>query len=246
MKRSGLLFSIVLLFSGISVKAGDDLSLQIFRLIYNQQYDSARILLNKNANEPDRFYRTVLEIDLSYWENVTGTDNPDYPTFEKTLQKYDSYTSGSQEDKIISLVVLSYQLRYEFKRLSLFSAIQTRKKTLDLYDELKQNKIDLNKNQTEIFDLYNALLQYFNHYPGKYISKQSRQETETAIREMELLTHSESEMTKTLGSYFLGKIYLQYEKEAEKGIRLFEYLSDNYPHNSKFPEYLEACKAKAD
>ncbi len=244
MKRSGLLFSIILLFTGVSAKAGDDLSLQIFRQIYNQQYDSARILLNEN--EPDRFYRTVLEIDLSYWENVTGTDKPDYPAFEKTLQKYDSYASGSQEDKVVSLVVLSYQLRYEFKRRSLFSALQTRKKTLELYDELKQSEIKLNKNQAEIFDLYNALLLYFNHYPGKYLSKKSRQQTQTTLEKMEFLTHSKSEMTKTLSSYFLGKIYLQYEKEAEKGIRLFEYLSRQYPHNSKFPEYLEACSEEAD
>jgi len=102
----------------------------------------------------------------------------------------------------------------------------------------------MDQNQTEVFRLYNSLIQYFNHYLKKYFSENSRTEMQNAILEMEPLTKSSSEMVKTLSAYFLGKIYLQYEKEPEKGIELFNYLTEKFPLNQKFPEYLEECQVK--
>lgn len=236
----------IFLLTGLSSKAGEDIAHRTFKLIYNQQYDSAHYLLNENKDQLDRFYYTVLDIDLSYWENVTGTDQPHYANFEDTLQKYNSKDPESCEEQVVSLVVLSYQLRYELKRYRIFSAIQTRKKTLALYTELKNNPPAFDKEQKEVFQLYNALIVYFNHYLGSFFSKSSQNEIQAAISEMEILSHSEFDMVKTLCSYFLGKTYLQYEKEPEKGIRLFTYLSENYPNNQRFPEYLSECREKAE
>jgi len=241
-----LLFILIIFSACYQSQANDDISLQIFRLIYNQQYDSAHIVLQENKNHLDRFYSTVVEIDLSYWEHVTGTNNPDYTAFENTLDKYDLKEPITQEEKIISLIVLSYQLRYDFKRYHFVSALQTRKHTMILYNELKNSETALNQSQVEVFRLYHALIQYFNHYPKKYFSDNSRTEMQTAIREMEPLTKSSFEMVKTLSSYFLGKIFLQYEKEPGKSIELFSYLIKEYPLNQKFPEYLEECEVKAN
>ncbi|WP_340112045.1 hypothetical protein [Maribellus mangrovi] len=51
-------------------------------------------------------YFAVLDIDCSYWKNVTGTDTPNYPEFEQTLQKYMYENAASDEEKVIRLITL--------------------------------------------------------------------------------------------------------------------------------------------
>lgn len=239
-------FLLIFLLLGSVIRAQQEIPLRVFRLIYNQQYDSAHVLLEENKSKLDVFYYTVLEIDLSYWENVTGTNSPNYSAFENTLQKYELKNPVNERKKIISLIDLSYQLRYDFKRYHLISALQTRKRTIALYKELKNKANISDRNQTEIFELYNALILYFNQYPSKYFSRSSRDEMQTAIQVMEILSQSDAEMVKTLSAYFLGKIYLQYEKEPQKAVRLFKYLAETYPHNQKFPESLEESRTKSE
>lgn len=240
-----LLFIVLFLFAGASVKANENLTNQIFRLIYNQQYDSAHFVLNQNKHSLDKFYRTVLEIDLSYWENVTGTDDSNYEMFETTLENPEVQNPETLDEQAVELVVQSYRLRFELKRYQIFSALKTRKSTLELYNSLINKKLTFSLEQTEVFKLYSALISYFNHYMGSYFSRNSKTDLHNALLEMEKLSVSDFEMVKTLSSYFLGKIYLQYEKEPEKGVHLFEYLRQNYPHNQKFQEYLQECQEKA-
>lgn len=243
--RRFLLSILFFVFANVSLKAGDDVPHQIFKLIYNQQYDSAHFVLNQNKGQLDGFYLTVLEIDLSYWENVTGTEGPNYEMFETTLKNHEVQNPETLDEQASGLVVQSYRLRYALKRYHLFSALKTRKSALGLYDSLKENKLAFDPEQTEVFKLYSALISYFNHYLGSYFSRSSKAELSKAIHEMEKLSDSDFEMVKTLGSYFLGKIYLQYEKEPEKGIHLFAYLAENYPNNQRFQEYLQVSKEKS-
>lgn len=244
--RSLTVFLIVWLLPVSRVCAESELPLRIFRYIYNQQYDSAHILLNKNKAQLDRFYFTLLEVDLAYWENITGTDNPDYIAFENLLTKYDLDESTTREEKTISLIRLSYQLRYDYKRYHFFSALHTRNKTIALHNEIKTDLQLSNQDQTSIFRLYNALILYFNQYPSRYFSGTARSELENAISEMTALNASDSEIIRTLSAYFLGKIYLQYEKTPEKAVQLFTYLTKNYPNNQKFKEYLNECRQKSE
>lgn len=234
-------FLFLWLFSVLSLQAESDLPVKIFRFIYNQQYDSAHILLNQYKAELDRFYYAILDIDLSYWENVTGTNNPDYSAFENSLLNYDLNEPSTREQSIIALIGLSYKLRYDLKRFHFISAMQTRRKTLVLYLKIKDDISLKSPEQIAIFRLYNALIAYFNQYPARYFSGAARAEMETAISEMELLNTSDSEIVKTLRAYFLGKIYLQYENAPEKALELFGYLTKNYPNNLNFKEYLKEC-----
>lgn len=240
-----LLSILFFVFASVSLKASEDLTHQIFRLIYNQQYDSAHFVLNQNKHQLDGFYRTILEIDLSYWQNVTGTDEPNYEMFGTMLKNHEVQNPETLDEQASELVVQSYRLRYALKRYQIFSALKIRKETLRLYNSLTNKKLAFDPEQTEVFNLYSALISYFNHYMSSYFSRSSKAELSKAIHEMEKLSDSDFEMVKTLGSYFLGKIYLQYEKEPEKGIRLFEYLNHTYPNNQKFQEYLQACQEKS-
>lgn len=226
-----------------SANTRDSLVNLVFNLAYNMNYDEAELILSENKSGLDDIRYAVLDIDMSYWKNVTGTDSPDYPAFEATLNKYSSGNFKGDDEKSVQLIRLSYQLRYEVKRLKLISAISTHQKTKDLFEELKA---DAQMQSPELFQLYNSMFLYFSNYLKAFGGKTKKENCRKAIASMEQLTESDDMMVKTLSSYFLGRTFLKYENDPGKGIRHFEYLKDIYPGNKKFPELLEECRKEAD
>lgn len=220
----------------------DSISEQIFEEIYNSHYSSAKALLEENRAEIDPFFRTVLEIDLAYWQHITGTNTQNYAAFEHTLLQFGIQNPQSFYEKTTALISLSYQLRYELKRYRVFNALSTRKKTKLLFDELKQHTKKLPPNHQDMFLLYNALFQYFDNYLNLFSAKSKKENCKEALKAMESLTHSEQKHTVTLSRYFLGKTYLKYERNPEKAITYFRWLKTNYPDNKKFDELLQDCQ----
>lgn len=238
-----LLCTISLLFSSsIIAWAQYNVDENIFRQIYNQKYDSAQILLQANETNIDPIYFAVLDIDCSYWKNVTGTDTPNYPEFEQTLQKYICENADSDIEKVIRLISLSYRLRFQIKRYQLIGAVSTRKQTMELFRELQAKANTLPPDQQELFQLYNALIVYFDNFLKPFWVNDKDKKMDRAVQNMEKLTRSKQLIVQTLSNYFLGKIYLKYEKEPEKAQTNFKWLSKTFPYNLKFVEYLEAGK----
>ena len=235
----------LLLLVPLQLKAQDDLTNRIFKLSYNQKYDSATVLLSSNQSLIDAYYYAVLDIDLSYWKNVTGTDTPDYPAFEQTLTKYNLSLVETFDQKAIQLITLSYQLRYQLKRYRVFDAISTRKKTLTPFNELKDRSTLLTSDQQELFRLYSALILYFDNYLKPFFIANKKENRIAALTEMEKLTDSANNITATLSAYFVGKIYMDYEKEFRKGAQHFKTLSADYPANDRFKKLYEDCIRKA-
>lgn len=215
---------------------------QIFSAIYNQHYRLADSLLHKNKAQIDPFYYTVLEIDLSYWQNVTGTEKPDYNAFENTLQQYQTRNKETFKQKVIQLITLSYQLRYELKRFKIFDAIATRKRTKVLFNELKNYREQFPKEHQELFQLYNSLFQYFDNYLKPFFMGNKKDNCNNALAKMQQLTQSDNKFTRTLTNYFLGKTLLKYEKEPQKAISHLQWLTTNYPNNQSIALLLRECK----
>ncbi len=224
----------------------DSLTNQIFNLAYNMEYEQAEKLLGENKNNIDSFYFAVLEIDMSYWKNVTGTDKPNYGAFEITLDKHTLEQAQTFNQKGIQLIQLSYQLRYELKRFKLFSAISSHKKTKVIFNELKNNPQMQTIDNPDLFELYNSMFLYFSNYIKPFGGKSKDVNCKLAIATMENLAKSEKLMTRTLSAYFLGRTYLKYENTPELGIVHFKTLSKIYPGNTKFPELLTECEEKVN
>lgn len=241
-----ILFIATLATVNSTAHAQDSLLNRIFILSYNQEYVQANSLLQANKNSIDAIYYAVLDIDMSYWKNVTGTNNPDYTAFETTQQKYNTENAETFEQKVIQLITLSYQLRYELKRYKFFNAISTHKKTKTIFNELKTNTHTQEFEQQELLQLYNSMFSYFDNYLNPFGGKTKKSISEEALLNMEKLANSEQEMVKTLASYFVAKTYLKYEKIPEKGIPYFQHLCKQYPGNLKFRDLLEECKNKID
>lgn len=242
------LFFIILLSFACNIHAAtqDSLVNRIFNLAYNMDYERAENLLIANESNIDKFRFAVLDIDMSYWKNVTGTNNPDYETFEHTLNKYTIQQAKNFNQKRIQLFQLSYQLRYELKRFRLFSAISTHKTTKLLFDELKDDPQVKTIENPDLFELYNSVILYFTNYLKPFGGKSKEDNCQKAIASMKRLAQSDQQMTKTLASYFLGRTYLKYENTPELGINYFETLTKIYPGNTKFPELLEKCQKKGN
>lgn len=238
--RISIFYFFLLSFCSLA-NAQEKLTERIFQKIYNSEYDSARILLNEHRLEIDRYYFAVLDIDNSYWENVTGTHEPDYDSFDKKLGEYTVETATNHEQKIIQLVALSYRLRFELKRYRIFDAIFTRSRTLQLYRELAAEATLPEPGQKELFELYNALIIYFDNYLKPVFISHKKENMLAAISSIEKLTQSEHIITKTMASYFLAKIYLSYEKQPENAQDLFRSLVIRYPGNPAFKDLLQEC-----
>lgn len=233
---------IILLFFLYESSANDSLLHRVFNLTYNMEYEEADSLLKTTSKQIDKFYFAVLTVDLSYWRNVTGTNHPDYKAFEKTLGNFKIEHPATLDEKIISLITLSYGLRYELKRFKIFDAISTRKKMMQLYEELFAKNLALKPEQKELFEVYSALIIYFNSYLKPSFSQSKKMRMNEAVKTMQNGTVSKSKLIQTLSSYFLGKTLLKYEKEPEKAVQYFEALHLLYPNNFKFAELLLSSK----
>lgn len=244
--RTFIILSFLLFaFAGKAAKQ-DSLVNQIFNLAYNMQYQEAERLLKENKNNIDSFYFAVLEIDMSYWKNVTGTKQPNYDAFEITLEKYTHEQAFTFKQKGIQLIQLSYQLRYELKRFQLFSAISSHKKTKVIFYELKDIPQLQHLDNADLFELYSSMFLYFSNYIKPFGGKSKAVNCKLAIASMENLAKSNRLMTRTISAYFLGRTYLKYENTPKLGIVHFKNLSKMYPGNTKFPELLKECEEKVN
>jgi hypothetical protein len=241
-------FLILLLLLAIKSSASpqDSLVDRIFNLAYNMNYPEAQSLLKNNSEQIDAFHAAVLEIDMSYWQNVTGTDSPNYQTFEQTLKGYKNTNAASVQEKGIQLIYLSYKLRYELKRYKLISAISTHKNTKQLFNELKQEPELTQHMNNELFVLYNAMISYFSNYLIPLGGKAKQNNLQQAITKMKKLASSQQTTTKTMASYFLGRTFLKYESQPQKSIAYFKNLTRMYPQNTRFPILLKESQQAAE
>lgn len=239
-----ILIYILFLIASFAANAQDSIVEQVFCEIYNQHYQSAGKLLSENQNKIDSIYLTILKIDLSYWENVTGTSSPEYEIFEADIASFNINNPTTLNQKIQKLIVLSYQLRYELKRFHIFSAISTRKKTKVLFENMKKENKKLPPEYKPIFILYNSLFLYFDNYLKPFFVADKKENCRKALWEMEQLRNSPQKITKTLTNYFLGKTYLKYEDEPAKALPCFQWLIAKYPDNAKFRELLNESRQK--
>ena len=218
----------------------DSIVERIFNEMYNQHYFRAEEMLRTNQNNIDSVFFAVLSVDMSYWKNVTGTNTPDYKTFETDLQQLSPANPVSTTQQAIRLVTLSYQLRYELKRFKLIKAISTRQETKALFTSLKTSE-ELPAGQQELYQLYSALFQYFDNYLKPFFVSGKKENCNDALNKMARLYQSESRITKTLVAYFLGKTWLKYENNPKNAVGYFLWLHKNYPENQKFEELLAEC-----
>jgi hypothetical protein len=217
----------------------------VFRLIYNQQFSEADSLLESKRDKIEPFYADILTIDLNWRRHVLYPSELNAQQFNSLLKSMEQEKTNTPEKKIKHLVWLSYQLRFEFKRYNIIGAIRLRSEIKNLLEEIKVNELNYSNNRIKLYYLYNALFTYFDNILNPFFSEKIRNERENALRNIEKYTREDDLILSTLGSYFLGKIYLNIEKEPEKGNLYFKTLTDRYPQNTVFQELFSESARKS-
>lgn len=228
-------------FSNQNEKVIDD----VFKYIYNQQFPQADSLLVLQSDKIEPFYFDILTIDLNWWRHVFYPSELNSKQFNSLLKSMEQENTDTPDKKIKHLVWLSYQLRFEFKRYNIIGAIRLRSEIKNLLEEIKISELNYSKKRIKLFHLYNSLFRYFDNILNPFFSENIRSERQSALLEIESYTREDDLIISTLASYFLGKIYLNIEKEPAKGNQHFKKLTGRYPQNTIFQELLSESAKKS-
>lgn len=206
----------------------------IFTYIYNQQFQKADSMLQAQNGQMDAFYFDVLTIDLYWWKHILFPSEIDSRQINVIIKTMEQENTDTPDKKIKHLVWLSYQLRFELKRYNIIGAIRLRFEIKKLLEEIETSELNYSKNRIKLYHLYNSLFRYLNNILNPLFSEDIRNERKSALLEIEGYTREDDLIISTLSGYFLGKIYLNIEKEPEKGKACFKLLSERFPQNELF------------
>ena len=209
---------------------------KIFDLIYNQDFEEARIELDRAKSGLDKWEYNILNIDLLWWEALTSGSREDYKHFESALKStYSDIKKSRKSYSLEELITLSYSFRLEAMKGNFIPM---------MIDFMKINHIiqrfetgGLSSAQKEIFNVYLAL---FNIGKSKLLFNNPGLREE-GIKILEANLSSSDPVSLTISRYFLSKIYLEVDPSPEKARIYCEQLCSAYPSNKIFTYNLELC-----
>lgn len=209
---------------------------KVFDLIYNQQFYKANTELIQLKNKLDKWEYHILNLELLWWEALSGNSREDYDRFESALSIYShDLHKAPNPDRLEELIILSYSFRLKALNDNLI---------LMIFDFMRINHIvrkfeidRLNPEQKEIFKIYLALV---NIGKSKFFFNNSRL-WEEGIEILENNLASSNTVCQAISQYFLSKIYLEMEQSPAKARIYCEQLCNAYPANKIFIYNLELC-----
>ncbi len=210
---------------------------EIFNLIYNQQFNEAHLELIRSKNKLDKWEYHILNLDLLWWEAISGNSKEDFARFESALDNYSSdLKQNHSPDSLEELINLSYSFRLATLKGNLFLMMLD---FLRINHIIQRFEIDrLTMEQQEIFKIYLAL---FSIGKSKLLFNSSRLREE-GIEILESSITSSNHVYQTISCYFLSKIYLELDQSPGKARIYCEQLCKSYPANKIFIYNLELCR----
>lgn len=234
------LISIIFLANAAGSFAGDDEELvnNIFMLIYNQQFPEAEMILQTHNDKLEKSSFYFLTLDLNWWKFILSPSEMSSRQYNTLLKTIKSEKNIAAEDNINRLIWLSYQMRFELKRYNFFATAVLHSEIKKVLGEINENGAEYKEGKMKLFRLYTALFKYYDNILNPFFQESKRRARAEALNEIELLAIENSRVVSTLANYFLGKIYLDYEKKPAEGNRHYKILVEKYPHNRLFREML--------
>ena len=212
----------------------------IFTSIFNQRFDEAERLLASENNKIGVLYVDILTIEKCWWKYISSNKREDLKQLSALLEKYRNQESHSEQDKIIRLIGYTYSLRFESMQKNYFRANVFWYKARKLLKECNFSTPAFSRDEIRLVDLYDALFSYFNsRFYGFLI--QNEETPDSIIEKMESFCADENIIVSSLSHYFLGKIYLEMEKEQAKAKTHFNILTEHFPNNNIFRSLQKSC-----
>ena len=237
--------SILLLTLHLQSFAGktDSIATSVFTLIYHEELEAAEQELIIQKNNLDEFYYLLLNLDLHWWKYRTERTKQNTKKLEILLQQQDETLAKNHQQKIHLLLLKSYQLRYEKRKLNLVGMLTTRAEMRSLINEIVPGDISGSADEQKLLEVYIIMFEYIEDV--SFLSSQinSEQRLEKLIR-MEEFASDNNEMLNTISRFFLARMYQKIENQPATGLKHFKILTTRYPGNSTFAEYQKECERK--
>lgn len=235
-------FFISILFLGFAAGsfANDDEELvnNIFMLIYNQQFPEAEMILQSQNGRIEKSSFYFLTLDLNWWKLILSPSEMSSRQYNTLLKTIKSEKNIVAEDNISRLIWLSYQMRFELKRYNFIASAVLHSEIKKVLGKMSENDPGNRDSKIQLFYLYTALFKYYDNMLNPFFQESRRRARAEALNEIELFTFENNQIVSTLANYFLGKIYMDYEKKPAEGNRYFKVLTEKYPRNKLFREML--------
>ena len=243
MIRISILF-LLLLFQ-LSSRAGetDSIANNVFVLIYQQDLKSAEQRLETEKYRLNNFYYLFLNLDLHWWKYRTSNSATDAQALETLIEEQNRMEVVTDLEIMNRLLVKSYQLRYEKRKLRLLGMLGTRADIKNLIEKIELNKLPVSVDESKLFESYVVMYQYVEGI--NFLGLQNNaEERYTKLQRMEEFAADENQMLNTVARFFLARMYQKVEKDPRTGLAHYKILTSKYPTNVTFAEYRDECESK--
>lgn len=209
---------------------------EIFDLIYKQQFSAAQFRLEGSRDSLDKWEYQVLDLDLLFWEALSGNNKNSYDQFEMRLKSYNSGLRKKDNDYLLEEMIVScYSFRLQVIKERPIAMMVI---LLRINQIIQQIEVEiLNPDQQEVYKIFLAL---YNIGKSKLLLNNSNL-TEDSIHTLESCLDSSNPVFRTAARYLLLKIYLEMEHSPAKARIYCEQLCSTYPTNKIFLSILELC-----
>lgn len=216
--------------------------IKVFSYIYNQQFDKADSVLHTHKAEISHFFETILTLDLNYWKCTSLDTKDEYKQFEKLLDASLPENTNSEMNKVKSMVVYIYSLRYYYKQFNLIRFNITLMKMKVLEEKIDEKTLAVFEEGAEIMKIYHSMYKYFVGKLNPFLLIIRKDNNAAEIKLLKKKCQDDGLIISTLAHYFVGKIYLQFEKDPLQAEPHFETLIQRFPGNNKFRELAWECR----
>lgn len=168
--------------------------------------------------------------------------------FLSVLDTINNENNRNEKVKYSKLFYFIYQIRYEnLKQRDLSKYISALKFYLYL-DQVRNCKMKCpNSFMQSLFELIEEseiIAKYKFLIDNRFKSKENIEKFNSSLARIENMQNSDYTSFDIIKQYYLGKIYLDVEKDYRKALNKFEMLSNLCPGNMLFRKIVEDCKKK--
>lgn len=228
---------------GARAGATDSLASQVFTLIYQQDLTTAEHYLEVEKYKLSDFYYLFLNLDLHWWKYRISNSKTDARALEKLIDDQNRQEIVTDLEKMSRLIVKSYQLRYEKKKLNLIGMLSTRSDIQNLINELKTDQLSISTDELKLCESYMIMYEYIENINFWRLQDNSG-ERQKKLQKMEEFAADDNLMLNTVARFFLARMYQKVEKEPQTGLKHFKILTAKYPTNTTFAAYQKECESK--
>ncbi|MCD4666051.1 MAG: hypothetical protein K8R68_12340 [Bacteroidales bacterium] len=236
-----IIFISLIIFANVDLSFAENpsntrlISRQIFKLIYNFEFNEAELLLN--TCEINVATKELLAADLLWWRLIGNNDAQEFKQFMDLLDKRKE-TSKFWDTHEGQIIYKSYEIRYNLACNHYISTIIDYSSLKELMRQENSEGIAEIQDVRALYEMYQTFLTILeNYYFKQFFSKKSKQHIALLIESIEKQCGSDDVVVNTLSHYFLFKFYSEVDREDSKAYNHGIVLKELYPENEIFKLY---------